>query len=104
MGKIVLEVGEEKNRAEWRRGKVVKLIIGKANVIRGVRILTKGHTIERPLQLICSLEIKESKSNEDNLDVSEPNEMIDSGYRKSTRQAATDAKVKIRQVLQDEED
>jgi hypothetical protein len=56
---MILVVGEEKNRAEWKRGKVVEaveLIKDKDNVVRGVKILTKGHTIERPLSLVCPLE------------------------------------------------
>jgi hypothetical protein len=56
---MISVVGEEKNRAEWKRGKVVEaveLIKDKDNVVRGVKILTKGHTIERPLSLVCPLE------------------------------------------------
>jgi hypothetical protein len=53
---MMLVVGVEKNRAEWKWGKVVELIKGKENVVRVVKILTKGHTIERPLSLVCSLE------------------------------------------------
>ena len=59
VGGIVLVVGEENNRAEWKRGKVLELIKGKDNVMRGVEILTKGHTIDRPLPLVCSLELKQ---------------------------------------------
>ena len=54
VGEMMLVVGEEKNRAEWKRGKVVELIKGKDNVVRGVKILTKGHTIERPLTCLLS--------------------------------------------------
>jgi hypothetical protein len=39
----------------------VPFITGKDNVVRGVKILTKGHTIERPLSLVCSLELKETE-------------------------------------------
>ena len=58
VGEIVLIVGDERNRGEWKKGKVVRLIQGKDGVIRGVTLLHKGHTIERPLQLVCPLEIK----------------------------------------------
>ena len=58
VGEIVLVVGEEKNRGEWKKGKVVRLIEGKDGVVRGATLLHKGHTIERPLQLICPLEIR----------------------------------------------
>lgn len=58
VGEIVLVVGDEKNRAEWKRGKVVELVKVKDSIVRGVKILTKGHRIERPLLLVRSLEIK----------------------------------------------
>jgi hypothetical protein len=54
VGEMMLVVGVEKNRAEWKRGKVVELFKGKENVVRGVKILTKGHTIERPLTCLLS--------------------------------------------------
>ena len=55
---IVLIIGNEKNRGEWRKGKVVRLIKGKDDVVRGVTLLHKRHTIYRPLQLVCPLEIR----------------------------------------------
>ena len=45
---VVLIVREEKNRGEWKKGLF----------LRGVFLRHKGHTIERPLNLVCSLEIK----------------------------------------------
>ena len=50
VGEVVLVVGDEKNRGEWKKGK--------DGVVRGVILLHKGHTIERPLQLVCPLEIQ----------------------------------------------
>jgi len=58
VGEVVLVVGNEKNRGEWKKGKVSRLIQGKDGVVRGVILLHKGHTIERPLQLVCPLEIR----------------------------------------------
>ena len=58
VGEIVLIVGDEKNRGEWKKGKVVRLVQGKDGVVRGVTLFRKGHTIERPLQLVCPLEIR----------------------------------------------
>ena len=43
---------------EWRKGKVVRLIKGKDDVVRGVTLLHKRHTIDRPLQLVCHVEIR----------------------------------------------
>ena len=53
VGEIVLVMGEEKNRSEWKKGKVVRQVKGKDGVLSH-----KGHTIERPLQLVCPLEIR----------------------------------------------
>ncbi len=58
IGEIVLVIGEEKNRSEWKKGKVLRQVKGKDGVVRGVILLHKGHTIERPLQLVCPLEIR----------------------------------------------
>ncbi|XP_068671293.1 uncharacterized protein [Montipora foliosa] len=58
VGEVVLVVGDEKNRGEWEKGKVMCLIQGEDGVVRGVILLHKGHTIERPLQLVCPLEIR----------------------------------------------
>lgn len=58
VGELVLVVGDEKNRGEWNKGKVLRLIRGKDGVVRGVVLLHKRHTIERPLQLVCPLEIR----------------------------------------------
>lgn len=47
-----------KNRANWRVGRVVDSIVGKDGVTRGYKIQTgNGCIIERPLQLLCDLEI-----------------------------------------------
>ncbi len=58
VGEVVLVIGDEKNRGEWRKAKVVSHIRGKDGVVRGVKMLHKGHHIERPLQLVCLLELK----------------------------------------------
>ena len=58
VGEVVLVVGDEKNRGEWKKRKVSRLIQGKDGVVRDVILLHKGHFIERPLQLVCPLEIR----------------------------------------------
>ena len=47
---VIPIVREEKNRGEWKRGLVL--------VLRRVVLRHEGHTIERPWNLVCSLEIK----------------------------------------------
>ena len=46
VGEIVLTIGDEKNRGEWKKGKVLRLIEGRDGVVRGVTLLHKGHTIK----------------------------------------------------------
>ena len=72
--------------------------------MRGVKILTKGHTIERPLTLVCSLELKETEIEKPKLKETKPKETDEIGQRKSKRQAAKDARCKILQLMQEEED
>ncbi len=44
--------------ASGLKGKVVRHIEGKDGVVRGIILLHKGHHIQRPLILVCLLEIK----------------------------------------------
>ena len=58
MGKVVLLKDDIKNRGLWRIGRVVGTVTGKDGDIRGLKIkLGNGYVVERPLQLICDLEI-----------------------------------------------
>ena len=54
VGEIVLVVGDEKNRGEWRKAKVVELIKGRDDVVRGVRLLANGRRIERPVSSLST--------------------------------------------------
>ena len=65
IGEIVLVVGDEKNRAKWKKGRVMHHVRGRDGDIRGVILLHKGHHIERPLSLVCPLEIKGPVATED---------------------------------------
>ena len=57
IGEIVLVVEDEKKRGRWMKGKVVKYVKGNDGVMRGVIVLHKGNYLERPVQLVCPLEI-----------------------------------------------
>ena len=47
-----------KNKANWKIGRIVNPIVGKDGVTRGYKLLTgNGYVVERPLQLLCDLEI-----------------------------------------------
>lgn len=100
IGDIVLVVGEEKNRGEWKKGKVLRHVRGKDGVVRGVVLLHKGHTIERPLQLICPLEIHCAPKEQRN----EVEEKEPENEKRPQRQAAKKAIQKIHELTLLEED
>ena len=58
VGKVVLLKEDIKNQALWRLGRVIGTVAGRDGVIRGMKIkLGNGYVVERPLQLLCDLEI-----------------------------------------------
>ena len=58
VGFIVVLKGYAKDKAQWRLGRVVRQIRGRDGVVRGVKLkLGNGYSVERPLQLMCDLEI-----------------------------------------------
>ena len=58
MCEIVLIVGEEENRGLWMKGKIFQRVTGRDGVMQRAVILSKGNHLERPLQLLCLLEIR----------------------------------------------
>ena len=64
-GEVVLAVGDSKNRRQWNHGLVCELLKGKDSVIRGVRMVVPTKIWERPIQLICPLEIKSKMTMEE---------------------------------------
>ena len=97
VGKVVLIVGEEKNRGLWMKGRVLQHVKGKDGVIRGAIVLHKGNRLERPLQLLCPLEIRSEMSAETPL--MENKERVHSRER---RTAAKNADAKTQPMLDDE--
>ena len=93
---ILLVVGEEKNRGEWRKGKVLRLVKGKDGVVRGVQFASKGNTIERPLGLICPLEIHCATSK-----ISKKETEKQDKVKRPQREAAKEAAKKIRTMIED---
>ena len=65
IGEVVLVVGDSKNRRKWNHGLVCELLKGKDSVIRGVRMVVHNKIWERPIQLICPLEIKSKMTMEE---------------------------------------
>ena len=96
IGEIVLIIGDEKNRGEWKKGRVLRHIRGRDGVVRGVGLLHKGNQIQRPLHLICPLEIRSRLGHEGNTE--ELAEMRVQGRTIERRRAAVDAGAKIRLI------
>ena len=97
VGEVVLVVGDEKNRAEWRKAKDVRHVRGNDGIVRGVMLLSKGHHIERPLNLVCPMEIKSSVSADEE---PQPEEKVQRRAL-SERRAAKEAQRKIRSQLKE---
>ena len=58
-GAIVLLKEDVKDKAQWRIARITKEIIGKDNQIRGYELkLGNGYVIQRPVQLVCPLELQ----------------------------------------------
>lgn len=79
----------------------MRLIKGKDDVVRGVTLLHKVHTIDRPLQLVCPLEIRTVED----VDQSRKGrrDRVDVGERRPGRAAAQTATQRITEQLQEEE-
>ena len=101
IGEIVLIVPDKKNQGEWKKGKVVRHIREKDGVVQGLSLLHKGHHIDRPLNLVYPLEIRQAVASDKGVPTaqSQPPERT-----RIRRQAAETAKEKIHQVIANEED
>ena len=99
VGEIVLIIGEEKNRAEWKKAKVLRLVKGKDNVVRGIILLHRGNQIERPVRSVCPLEIRSSHGVQPECIVRKQQEST-----REKRTAAVNADLKTKLCLEDKDD
>ena len=99
----MLVVGDEKNQAKWKKGRIMRHVQGRDGVIRGVILLHKGHHIERPLSLVCPLEIKGPVATEDTPLQLMPGSQQTECFR-IRRQATETAKEEIRLITSDDDD
>ena len=59
IGEIVLVAEDSQNKHEWKHRLIAESLKGKDKVARGVKMIVNNNNIwERPVQLICPLEIK----------------------------------------------
>ena len=57
-GAVVLLKDDTKNKSLWRLARVIGIIRGGDAIVRGLKLkLGNGNIVERPLQLVCDLEI-----------------------------------------------
>ena len=57
IGDVVIIKGQSKNRGNWKLAIVEKLHRGKDNVVRVVGLRTAKNYLERPIQLLCPMEL-----------------------------------------------
>ena len=100
IGEIVLIISEEKNRGEWKKGRVLRHIRGRDGVVREVDLLHKGNEIQRSLQLVCPLEIRSRLRCEGNAE--ELAETRVQGRTIERRRATVDARAKMRLIAADD--
>ena len=65
LGEVVLVVSDSKNKHEWHHGLVCEHLPGKDGVVRGVRMIVRDKIWERPIQLVCPLEIRSTMTQEE---------------------------------------
>lgn len=97
-----------KHRANWRIGRIVAEIIGTDGVRRGYKIRTgNGYVVERPLQLVCNLEISGSEPADQELEesadaVTEPENVYQRGTDRARRRACGTAMNRLVGVIANE--
>ena len=109
IGEVVLVVSDSKNCREWKHGLVCELLKGKDQVVRGVRMIVNHRIWERPVQLVCPLEIKSQMSSEElnkrilaaNKDAAKTAKLENSDERKP-RKAGEMAKMKVKEAAMSE--
>ena len=93
IGEIVLLKDDVKDKAKWRIARITKELRGSDNFLRGYELkLGNGYTIQRPIQLVCPLEIK---SNITEKIVDKGNKDVQPNTKRPKRLAKDDAKAKI---------
>ena len=96
IGGVVLIVGEEENCGLWMEGKMLQHFTGRDGVIRGAVVLHMRNHLERPLQLLCPLEIRSEMPAETSV-VRRKEEF----HSRGSRVAARNAEIKTKLILDD---
>lgn len=100
IGDVVIIHSEEKNRGKWPLGIVQQLYGGRDGVIRAVKLRTGKSILERPIQHLYPLEL----SCDDPENVARPTQLdAQAAVFRPRRDAALVARIRFRDVLQDEQ-
>ena len=109
IGEVVLVVADSKNRHEWHHGLVCELLKGKDGVVRGVRMIVRNKVMERPLQLVCPLEIRSTMSSEElNKRIKTANKTVidtkvEEELKRPKRRAGDQAKQRIKDLASEQD-
>ena len=97
----VVLVKENAPRGCWKLGKVTELVTSRDECIRSARVLLpSGRIIGRPLNLLCPMEVSHKQGKEfEKCDVRQPVSSKKESALRPTRQAAQQAKIKIKESL-----
>ena len=106
IGDVVILNETGKPRSQWRLGKIVKLLTGKDGYTRGVELEVadkkcQRKRLQRPLQLLYSLEIKEQRSDPE-ADHEEQAGTTEEKRARPRRAAAMDADWRRRLMTEDQ--
>ena len=109
IGEVVFMVSDSKNHHEWKHGLVCELLKRRDQVVHGVCMIVNNRIWERPVQLVCPLEIKLQMSSEElnkrnqaaNKDAAKTAKLENSNERKP-RKAGEMAKMKIKEAAMSE--
>ena len=111
IGSIILLKDDMKNKAQWHIGRIQEFIKGKDGVIRGLKLKHgNGNTIERPIQMVCDMEIGAVETNDaisgvdgNNNDNKQKEKCKDDNdtIKRPTRKAKLIAKRKIKTIYDD---
>ena len=103
IGEIVLAVGDSKNKREWKYGLIVELLKGKDKVVRGVKMIVNNNVWERPVQLICPLEIKSTLTPEElnrRIQSTRKKEEVTDASERQTRMAKQRCMARTKKILE----
>ena len=103
VGDIMMIKGEEKNRGQWKIGIVDRLIAGKDEIVRGVRLRAGKTYLERAVQQLYPLELSCDWNSKDSLKEESILKADDQLNQRPKRNSSAIARLRIQDELANEE-